>query len=205
MQKKSSVLPACYDVEVTPEDRPAQITSQLAQKLADLCIQIYLSGGQRFVPLPPFILIRVLPKDMVSEGGIVLPGVQQNKPVHEGIVLETYRPYEQEVVLKRTWANGNSEEYIGIRHYACDLKPGDRIAYPFYEGVAHKFLGDDYMLIRQSADQIKFPYCQVLAKIDYEGDRKVALKLKKLLSQYYSVTTSGKATSMGGDPTKEAK
>jgi co-chaperonin GroES (HSP10) len=155
--------------------------------------------------MPPFVLVRVLPKDMVSEGGIVLPGIQQNKPVHEGIVLETYRPYTEEVKLKKTHWDGSYEEYIGLIHRRCDLKPGQRIAYPFYEGVPHKYLGDDYMLIRQSADQIRYPYCQCLGIIDYEGDRKIAAKISMLMRQFYSVTTSGVAVSKGGDPVTSAK
>lgn len=202
---KNTSLPKQYaDVKVKV-DIDGKSSSELSEQLAQLCIDIYLSGGQRFTPLPPFVLIRVLPKDMVSEGGIVLPGVQQNKPVHEGIVLETYRPYTEEVKLKKKWADGSYEESIGIIHRECSLKPGDRVAYPYYEGVPHKFLGDDYMLIRQAADQIKFPYCQCLGTIDYEGDRKTAFKLKKLLSQYYSATTSGVAVSKGGDPITSAK
>jgi co-chaperonin GroES (HSP10) len=178
--------------------------SELQQQLADLCISIYLSGGERLVPLPPFVLVRVLPKDMVSEGGIVLPNERQNKPVHEGIVLETWREYDEELVLTKKYSDGTKEEYIGVIHRVCSIKQGDRVAYPYYEGIPHKFLGADYMLIRQSADQIKYPYCQVIGTIDNKGDRKVANKLRDLLRQYYSVTLSGASISRGGNPKEEA-
>jgi co-chaperonin GroES (HSP10) len=207
-QNTALSLPRSYASVRVKASIGGKSASELQQQLADLCINIYLSGGERFIPLQPFILVRVLPKDMVSEGGIVLPNERQNKPVHEGIVLETYRPYEEEVVLTEKWTDkrGNecSEEYIGILHRECPLQVGQRIAYPHYEGVPHKYLGDDYVLVRQSADQIKFPYCQVLGTLDNEGDRKISNKIRDLLRQYYSVTTSGASSSRGANPKEEA-
>lgn len=203
--KTSSQLPGRYaNVRVKAPDVTQASASELKQRLANLCVDIYLSGKQRFIPLPPFVLVKVLPKDMVSEGGIVLPGVQQNKPVHEGIVLETYRPYEEEVVMTDRGFDSRGREYaeyhVGKIHRECSLKRGDRVAYPYYEGVPHKYLGDDYVLIRQAADQIKYPYCQALGIIDYEGDHKIANKIKELMKKFWSVSTSGEAVSRGANP-----
>jgi co-chaperonin GroES (HSP10) len=203
-------LPGSYaSVRVKASDPLPTNASELKQKLADLCIDAYLGGGQRFIPLPPFVLVRVLPKDLVSDGGIILPNQQQNKPVHEGIVLETFRPYEEEVVLTTVARSSAGHEIrteeIGIIHRECPLKRGQRIAYPYYEGVAHKYLGDDYVLIRHSADQIKYPYCQALGILDYEGDKKIGQQITALMRKYYSITTSGVAVSRGGDPTKSAR
>jgi co-chaperonin GroES (HSP10) len=192
-------LPAVY--QKLPAVAPAngssvRSTSQLKQQLSDLCIDIYMSGGQRFIPMPPFVLVRVLPKDLISDGGIILPNQQQNKPVHEGIVLETYRPYEEQVVLRDRWADGSYDEHVDTIIRTCPLKQGQRVAYPHYEGVPHKYLGEDYMLIRHSADQIKFPYCQVLGIIEYDGDRNLAAQIKKIMRKFHSVTTSGTAESI---------
>jgi co-chaperonin GroES (HSP10) len=178
--------------------------SELQQQLVNLCVDIYLSGAERFTPIHPFVLVRVLPKDMVSEGGIVLPNERQNKPVHEGIVLETYRPYTEEVVLKDIIHKGTAGErvieYIGTIRRECPLKVGDRVAYPYYEGIPHRFLGSDFVLVRHAADQIKYPYCQVLGIIDNAGDRKIANKIRDLLRQFYSVTLSGESVSRGDNP-----
>jgi len=196
-------------VRYTASSNQQKSPSELAQQLADLCIEIYLSGGERFIPLPPFVLVRVLPKDMVSDGGIILPNQRQNKPVHEGIVLETYRPYEEEVVLKNKWTTQDGvvhiKEYVDKITRTCPVKVGQRVCYPHYEGVPHKYLGEDYVLVRQSADQIKFPYCQVLGIVDYEGDRGIGRKITALMKKYYSVTTSGVAVSRGDEPAAVAK
>lgn len=172
----------------------------LEKLLAECAGEIYLRGGQRLTPLQPFVLVRVIPKEMVSAGGIMLPDVRQNKPVAEGIVLETYRPYTQEVPMKRTLPDGTEEEYIGIAHFECPLKTGQRILFPYYEGVEHQLLGDNYKLIRVSADQIKFPYMQVLGTVDYEGDLLILSQITELMHKFRAVTTSGKPVSRGGDP-----
>jgi co-chaperonin GroES (HSP10) len=203
-QNTSLSLPGSYaNVRVTASI-DGKSASELQQQLADLCIQVYLKGGERLIPLPPFILVRVLPKDMVSEGGIVLPNERQNKPVHEGIVLETWRPYDEEVVLTDKFRDKAGVEHvverIGVIHRKCSVSQGDRVAYPYYEGIPHKYLGDDYMLIRQSADQVKYPYCQVIGTLDNKGDRKIGNKIRDLMRQYYSITTSGAAISRGGNP-----
>jgi|ERR1700722_8730036 len=197
-QKTSPQLPANYaNVRIKAASERFKSASVVAQKISDLCVEYYLSGGERFIPLHPFVLVRVLPKDMVTDGGIILPNQKQNKPVHEGIVLETYRPYFEEVVLKEREHDGTYTEYIGKIKRECPLKIGQRVAYPHYEGVPHKYLGDDYVLVRQAADQIKFPYCQVLGVIDYEGDRKIGRKIQALMQKYMSVSTSGAAESRG--------
>lgn len=176
--------------------------SELAQMLSDLCLAIYMSGGQRLIPMQPFVLVRVLPKDMVSDGGIILPNVQQNKPLHEGVVLEVYRPYtvEETIVDPK-----DKRKKARILRYVCPVKPGDRVAYPHYEGIQHKYLGDDYVLVRQSADQNKFPYMQIAGIVDYKGDREVSRKIAALAKKYYSVTTSGASISRGAEPADVAK
>jgi len=182
---------------------------EMERMIAQLCIDVYLSGGERITPMQPFVLVRVLPKDMVSAGGIVLPDQRQNKPMHEGIVLEVYRPYKEYVTIKETGFDSHgreySEDYVKEVWYECPVKVGQRVGYPHYEGVPHKYLGDNYVMVRQSADQNKFPYCQILGVIDYDGDRKIGNKITKLMRQYYSVTESGASVSLGGDPITSAK
>lgn len=174
----------------------------LEKLLAECAAEIYLRGGQRLTPMPPFVLVRVIPKELTSAGGIILPDVKQNKPAAEGIVLETYAPYDEEVVIRQFDANGSGDvigENIKKITRTCPVKTGDRVIFPYYEGVKHQILGDDYLLIRQSADQIKFPYCQVLGTLDYEGDVVLQSKICDLMKEFRAVTISGKAVSKGAN------
>jgi co-chaperonin GroES (HSP10) len=175
----------------------------LENQLADICLEIYSLGEERLIPLPPFVLVRLLPRDTLSEDGlIVIPDTGQNKPVFEGIVLETYRPY----TVDKTWEDENGI-HVEKLYFECDVKRGDRVCMPYYEGVHKSCLGEgeEYRLIRQAADQNKFPYSQCLGVIDYQGDRTISRKIVKLLKQYYSVTTSGVAASRGANMEDIAK
>lgn len=64
--------------------------------LSELAVQEYEDLSRKlkinFTPAYPGVLVRVLPKEHMSAGGIVLPDTKQNKPIYEGIVLRTYPP-----------------------------------------------------------------------------------------------------------------
>ena len=68
------------------------------ETLAKICQQIYNLSmcGRHFIPKHPYILVRVLPKEHKTEGGIWLAETSQNKVVYEAIVLDTWRPYDEE-------------------------------------------------------------------------------------------------------------
>lgn len=200
----SGQAPTMYSKRSTAQIRKMSV-AKLESMLSAIAGEIYLRGGHRLIPLPPFILVRVIPKELTSAGGILLPSQRQNKPAHEGIVLQTYSPYQEEKVLHRVLPDGTKEEYIGHIRRECPVQIGQRVMYPYYEGVAHKILGDDYMLIRHSADQIKFPYCQILGVVDYEGDLLIQAQICELMKKFEAVTLSGAAISKGGDPDKVAK
>jgi len=200
-----SQVPTALQVPDRTNTRKMSI-AQLEKLLSECAAEIYLRGGQRLTPMPPFVLVRVIPKELTTAGGIIIPDQRQNKPAAEGIVLETYAPYDEEVVLKKTNFEGDIiEEYIGKIHRECPVKVGQRVIFPYYEGVEHKILGDDYKLIRQSADQIKFPYCQILGTLDYEGDIILQATICEMMRQFKSATTSGRPISVGGNPDEVAK
>lgn len=166
---------------------------QLEKQLADTCHKIYkLSiGGRTIIPRHPYVLVRVLPKEHKTEGGIWLAEKQQVKSVYEGIVLSVWKPYvEERVVECKECEDGNAIQFI--RHI-CDLKIGDRIAFAHYEGLPVGDWLDDryYRLIREGTDQNKNPYCSVLGTLEYTGDAVMKAKLRALMQEIGSITVSG--------------
>src|SRR6266436_3799148 len=70
------------------------------EKLQNLVTEMYQQCGVEVEPLFPKILVRVLPKEQQTKGGIFLPGGKdQSKPAYEGVVLRVYKPFFQKVWL----------------------------------------------------------------------------------------------------------
>ena len=95
--------------------------------LAEHAIQEYEDLERKvkinFQPMYPGVLIRVLPKEHISQGGIWLPDAkQQNKPIYEGIVLRTYNPYRLKL------DNGKWVTMV------AGVDPGDHILFPHWSG-----------------------------------------------------------------------
>jgi len=184
-----------------------------AEKLAKLEKQLYkithaiydLSvDGRLLVPRHPYILVRVLPKEHITPGGIILPETDQNKPVYEGIVISVWKPYVEirHVATKINGVNSSPIHTDEIKIYhECDVKPGDRVAFPHYEGIAlGEYLDDKYYrLIREGTDQNNYPYCSVAGIVKYDGDKEILNQISELTKKLGSVTTSGLAVSRSGD------
>lgn len=177
------------------------------RQLAKICREIYeLSvDGRKFnYVMHPYVLVRVLDKEHITGGGIILPDTVQNKPVYEGIVLATWKPYIERRFVKHKSPDGESGpvhfDEIEIVH-KCSLEIGTRVAFPHYEGLSLNGYLDDkyYRMIREGTDQNKGPFCSVLGTITYDGDSEVLSQIKKLTAKLGSVTTSGVAISKGAD------
>lgn len=173
---------------------------KLERQLFNTSMKLYelASDGRQFKSvMHPYILVRVLPKEHKTEGGIWLAETEQNKPVYEGIVLATWAPFEEtrDVYDKET---GEHLDEIVIKH-KCTLNIGDRVVFPHYEGVGmHGYLDDKtYRLIREGAPQKQWAFCSVLGTIDYKGDKNVARKIRELTKTIGSITTSGVSESRG--------
>src|SRR6266702_3318365 len=91
------------------------LVGKLEKQLAKLCDRIYgLSvEGRRLTPLYPYLLTRVLPKEHITPGGLVLPETDQNKILYEGIVIATWQPYDE--IRKKKLGDG-SEITTVINH-----------------------------------------------------------------------------------------
>lgn len=138
--------------------------------LSRVCQEIYDECEQRMRPMYPWVLVRVLPKEH-KIGGIWLPENQQNKPIYEGIVLET-------------WQKAGKQS---------EFKVGDRIAFPSFEGAPHPYLDDKmYRLVREVVNHKDYPNCGIYGWIEYDGDKKIKRELRKLMDGISSITYSGK-------------
>lgn len=112
-------------------------------KLAELVTEEYLSHEIEVQPTYPRILVRLLPREQESKGGIVLPeGTAQNKPNLEGIVIRTYEPFWKVYVKsdRQVWEK-NSSKVLALNEkqeihkvwMEAEVKPGDHILFPVME------------------------------------------------------------------------
>jgi co-chaperonin GroES (HSP10) len=92
-------------------------------------------------PLFPRVLVRVLPKEQTSRGGIVLPAgsgmSMQNKPTHEGVVLKTYKPFwnryrrfEEWMITRSPEVLLNEDGKVKAIWQECSVQPGDHVLFP---------------------------------------------------------------------------
>lgn len=100
--------------------------------LKELAISEYEDLEKRlkinFQTLYPAILVRVLPKEHITAGGLWLPDTKQNKPIYEGIVLRVYPPKRIKL---------DSGKWITMD---AGLEVGDHIAFPHWSGESVPWL-----------------------------------------------------------------
>lgn len=174
---------------------------QLERDLSRICQEIYdlNIGGRNVILLRPWILVRVLPKEHKTEGGIWLAEVQQNKIVYEGIVLKTWPSYEEEIKTKKTMVKDFERHIYGeaiievrIQRHKSVLEIGDRVVFSHYVGLPlGEYLDDRYYRIVREED--------IMSKLDYTGDAGVSAKIRSLTKEISSITTSGVSVARGSD------
>lgn len=112
-------------MEVTYGKKPVEEMELDKQVLA-----LFDSYNYEYIPTFPSLLVRVLPREQ-RYGRLILPdNKSQNKPVFEGIVLRTWKPF-------------NKEEGFAVRGLPKSMKgpiesqfkPGDHILFPHWIGV----------------------------------------------------------------------
>lgn len=116
------------------------------EKLNALAQSLYETRTETFRPMFPWVFVRVLPREQITEGGIILPQHEQNKTIHEGIVLATWAPVAA-LPKKRKEGDGTdwrcsvSTHYSSIHghkadgHLESDLEAGDHVLFPFSAGM----------------------------------------------------------------------
>jgi hypothetical protein len=138
------------------------------EKLQNLVNELHTACGLEVIPLYPKMLVRVLPKESKTKGGILLPGGKdQSKPVYEGIVLRTYKPFFQKVWVEDiAWRKENWPEATYYQKVECELKPGDHILFPHIEyGITPVWPLDDGV-----GDYRMVPENVVTCKLEYETE-----------------------------------
>jgi co-chaperonin GroES (HSP10) len=79
----------------------------------------------------PQVLVRILPKDLITAGGIYIPDVKaSNKPTYEGIVIATWMPKD----LPTKW---------GSIHLESEVKFGDHVIFPHFAGMPLPGMNED--------------------------------------------------------------
>lgn len=160
---------------------------KLEQKFGELAEEIYQAGERRIQPSYPWVLVRVVPKEQ-KVGSIFMSensgAREQNKPLWEGIVLVTWKPFTETHI---------SFELDGAKYYKhmeSEFKAGDRILFPHHSGLPVNFLDDRrYRLVREVTGD---PIGGAMCKVTYDGDRKYRDALDVLFSDAHSVTMSGR-------------
>ncbi len=84
-------------------------------------------------PLGDRVVVKPLPSEEVSKGGIILPDTAKEKP-QEGKII----------------AVGPGKVNDDGKRIAMDVKVGDRVLYTKYGGTEIKIDGEEYMILRES-------------------------------------------------------
>lgn len=176
-----------------------RIVEGLEKELSIICQKIYdlNIGGRNLILIKPWVLVRVLPKEHKTEGGIWLAEVQQNKIVYEGIVLKTWPSYEEEFKIKTPSDISEKEKFpyrvtYKVVEYKSGLDIGDRVIFSHYVGLPlGEYLDDRYYRI------VKEP--EIMSKLDYTGDAEVSAKIRSLTKEISSISTSGASIARGAD------
>ena len=206
--------------------------TDLKKALYNAALDLYESYERVIRPLHPWVLVKVLPK-VIKIGSLWMPGAlpnhndgKQNTVLYEGLVLATWQPIWKRIRLtpahKELWEtkyHAPVPELISKIEVKSELKPGDHVLFPHYEGLPVPYLNkgdkDEWRLIREinPADS----RCVAHATVEYSNTSikdnlrltmeqtpgiqyidQVENVVERLLEKYvivprveYSVTTSG--------------
>lgn len=128
------------EVGVTPRGKPQSqvIRSCGKDSLDQLRERVDAEYTIKAKPLYPRVLVRVLGKELMYKGTIIIPDSpgqnMQHKPVYEGIVLAVY---ESKWIQHRTLMDDDAEDWPsgkGSILIEPIVKVGDHILFPHYEG-----------------------------------------------------------------------
>jgi co-chaperonin GroES (HSP10) len=111
-------------------------------ELKEIVTRLYQGKGIVVHPTYPRVLVRVLPKEQETKDGLILTDYQQNKPTHEAIVLEVYKPFWKTLVKsdRETWERSRPNNLVQLLENGevetekvwieSPVKIGDHILFP---------------------------------------------------------------------------
>jgi len=134
-------------------------------EIIDRQVEALLHENQMFTPMFPWVFVLVCQKEQ-QVGHIILPG-KQNKTVHEGIVLSTWR--DKEVDRGITHYDGHKVTRHEILH--SDLKLGDRVCFHHFAGQPVPGFDADRFRVVRERDWSAASEGGIFAKINYAGNK----------------------------------
>lgn len=84
-------------------------------------------------PLGDRVIVKALPQEDVTRGGVYLPDTAKEKPQQGEVV-----------------AVGNGKVLDNGTKLAMDVKVGDKVLYGKYSGTEIKIDGEDYLIVKES-------------------------------------------------------
>lgn len=157
----------------------ARVIRRQKDELFDLAQRMYKSFHRRITPIYPWVLVRVLPKEQ-QLGRIWVPE-SQNKVIYEGLVLETWQPFWRS--FSKDAYDPNEEQLE--RFFESDLKPGDHVLFPHFEGMPVPYLNEEekdaYRLVRESNS--KDEKCEIYGKLEYQEP--IEEQLREQFTEYF--------------------
>jgi co-chaperonin GroES (HSP10) len=96
----------------------AGTVEEAEESIKQLARRVYHLKNRTFRPLWPWVFVMTLPKDQIMQNGLYLPA-EQNKTVHEGIVLATWEPFIDK-----------NDEW-----HECNLELGEHVLFPHFSGM----------------------------------------------------------------------
>lgn len=137
-----------------------------------------------FRPNYPWVVVRVLPKEQ-KRGDIILPDIDQNKTIHEGIVLATWRPFKRNIkpriepeAVERARALGS--DWV-LRHLSLeeqltsDLVPGDHVIFPHWVGMNIEGTSEKHYRLIRERGWSETEGGGIIAKLEYDVDTRDVL------------------------------
>lgn len=87
----------------------------------------------KFRPLHDRILIRPLPEEDKTAGGIIIPDTAKEKPAQGEVIAVGPGPLDEKGKVQ-----------------PLDVKRGDRVLYAKFAGTEVKMQGEDYLIVREA-------------------------------------------------------
>lgn len=183
----------CSGMHESPSECPHNDREAKELRLNALAQELYEESNRCFKPLFPWVFVRALKKQQTF-GSLILPDIDQNKTVAEGIVLATWQPFYVDKLshLLCEWCGNEIDKCPGVQcrgpisvysQRVSAFKPGDHVLFNYWAGVpitGHK--PEYYRCVKESNWAID-KEGGIFAKVEYDGNRPF-VKLTELITKY---------------------
>lgn len=182
-------------------------------ELDKAAIELYTKYEADILPRFPWVLVRVLPKEQVTVSGIyIADGKHDNKPMHEGIVLRTWAPFEK--VTKTRVLDVDKVEQLKLFNRSCEYqltklveylrleqetfvtmkseyRPGEHVLYPHWSGMPLSGLGENrYRVVPEFPVNGVDAKGTILGRMDYQTlskDEIIGDVMAKVFTEAYNI------------------